>query len=190
MSDSTRFRKATRPVWVFATLGAMAVLGAVVVQFVVPGLDAEMLATMPGFVQAAYAATGKIALTIPLMVLGLGLISRDAIRNMHRGSEGAVAPPPAKSRAVVAQPVEEEVFAEEIYDELPPPPLPATTPTPSGKIRARFGRPTPADAPEASPTPFRNPNSEGGSVALSTAKYLNNGKPDFRKGGTRESFDS
>ena len=78
MSDTPKFNNYGRPKCGFAAVGATAVAVAVVVQFAVAGPDA---AALPGFL-----AVGKLALTIPLVVLGLGLIARDAIKNMYRGT--------------------------------------------------------------------------------------------------------
>lgn len=190
MSDTLKSRRAARPRWVFATVGVFASGVAVLGQFLFPGPNTDAIAGLPEFVRTA----GKLPVTIPLLVLGLGLISRDAIKNMHRGTPVAAPPLQVKSRPKVraVQPTpleEEEMFAEEICDDLPPPPMPAATPSPGGKIRARFVMPATADAPQAPPPTFRNPNAEGGTVALSTAKYLNNGKPDFRKGSVRHTQD-
>ena len=137
------------------------------IAYVVGGLLALMLA---GHLNESGAAP---AATLPLALLGLSTI----LKGLTHARDKATSQSAGEPQARVEHAVEEVPFAEEIADASA---APGVT-----KIPAQFGKPAPA----AAPTPFRNPHASGGHVALSSAKNLNGGKPDFRKGSVRETHD-
>lgn len=84
----------------------------------------------------------------------------------------------AKRQARIEDALAHMPFAEEVDDT-------AATQSRSPTIPAKFGKP----APKVAATPYRSPTAASGQVTLNSAKYLNGGKPDFRKGTTRDTSD-
>lgn len=157
--------------WMAALLGAAAVGGAVALQFA-PGVAAELPAAV---------ATRVLFVSLPVMLAGLGLLAFAAVRHMNRPGEPVRRATRAGRRVDTARAVEEELFAEEIAEDIVDAPLPPLPPIPSGVIPAKPARPTVAAAP------FRGSSGGGGGhVALSTSKYMNAGSQNFRKGTTHE----
>ena len=136
------------------------------IAYVVIGLLALMLA-------GDLNASGEsFAATVPLAVFGLMVIVKGFTH-----SSGKTTHTVAKPQARIEDALAEMPFAEEVDN--------ASTNPGSPKIPAKFGKP----ALKAATTPFRSPTAAGGQVTLNMAKYLNGGKPDFRKGTPRDTTD-
>ena len=146
--------------WGYAIAGGIALGFAAIIQFAFGDLEGESLANLPAFVRIPYTVAGKLGLTVPLALLGLGLIIRDVLASrrtgaaqvvslprgagLKRGSSCAVPPVPVPAPAATepadsaadpnAEPIAEELEAGE--------PLPEEEQTGSGrrKIPALPGR--------------------------------------------------
>jgi hypothetical protein len=175
--------------WGYAVAGGIALAFAAVIQFAFGGLDAEMLENLPAVVTVPYGVAGKLGLTVPLAVLGLGLILRDVLVN-SRGSNADPGPTPARLAAAAgrrgrATPPQDEGELE--YGEpLPDEPVPAAAP--KGVVKKIPAGPAPAPAPAPRrPAASAPPVDTGGGMVLQSAKYLNRnpgggGPGNLRKG--------
>src|SRR5262245_31932748 len=76
-NDETSGGETGESKWGYAVAGAIALGFAAVIQFAFGGLDEDSLARLPGFIKVAYGVGGKLGITVPLALLGLGLIIRD-----------------------------------------------------------------------------------------------------------------
>jgi hypothetical protein len=182
--------------WGYAFAGGLALAFATVIQFAFGGLDDEMLENLPAIVTIPYGIAGKLGITVPLALLGLGLIARDVLANAGTGTVKSSTAPARRGR-VTPKGESELEFGEPIPDEViaPAAPIPA-----SKKIPAGPARPAAASAPAT-------PTAPGGGMVLTSAKYLtggtggtggttNNGTGgvrgggNFRKGRTQHTNDS
>jgi hypothetical protein len=164
--------------WGYAFAGACALGFAALIQVAFGGLDEEALANLPAIVTVPYGIAGKLGITVPLALLGVGLILRDVLVN-RRG--GIVKPDDLEE----AEPLAEEV------------PSPALAPKPGKKIAALAGGfegrhhtpPPTTGGPVGDAVPIaQRPGS--GQVVLSSAKYLNkNPSGCFRKGTSSHTND-
>jgi hypothetical protein len=148
--------------WGYAIAGGIALGFAAIIQFAFGDLEGESLANLPAFVRIPYTVAGKLGLTVPLAILGLGLVIRDVLASrrtgaaqvvssprgagLKRGSSPAVPPAPTPAPApAVAEPADSaaDPNAEPIAEELEAgEPLPEEEQTGSGrrKIPALPGR--------------------------------------------------
>jgi hypothetical protein len=140
------------------------------IAYVVGGLLALMLA---GYLNENGASP---VAPIPLALLGLCGILRGFTRASGKTPRETVEEPQPHTK----QAVEEVPFADEVED------APAATRA-GQKIPAKFGKPKRTSA-DATP-PFRRRTAGSGQVALNSAKYLNGGRPGFRKGTINEATD-
>jgi hypothetical protein len=192
--------------WGYAIAGAIALGFAAVIQVAFGGLDEETLAKLPAVVAVPYGIAGKLGITVPLALLGIGLILRDAFVNLNvnpqrcrtprreRTTAGAIAQKgriPAASGEVleVGEPIPEEMS--------PAPPAPKK---PAGKkiaaLQCQFdGRATSAKATTGGPVDDTNTVPQrpgGGSIVLTSEKFMRR-KPsepgDMRRGRTHHTTD-
>lgn len=163
--------------WGYAIAGAIAVGFALFIQVGFDGLDEEGVANLPAIAAVPYALAGKLGITFPLALLGMGLILRDVLTNQRTRYESprekAKAKPPRKSNGPVAGDDGLEVGE----------PIPEETTTSNGKNRE--GKKIPAltrgfdgrgagGAP-GGPVGDSNPVSsqpDNGRMVLSSEKYL------------------
>jgi hypothetical protein len=187
--------------WGFAIAGAIAIGFAALIQLAFDGLDAETLATLPAMVAILYGIAGKLGVTIPLAVLGFGLILRDVLGNRNTGT--GVARPVARlahisrtsktKSAAVSDAGECQEVGEPLAEEAP---APAAVAQPARKIAAVAGGfggrggsaqesiPGKTGGPVGDSTPLPQ-RSGSGQMVLSSAKYLNRDPgASFRRGTT------
>ena len=165
-----------------------------------PGQDALHL---PAIVTVPYGIAGKLGITVPLALLGVGLILRDVVVNQHAGSTevNAVVPARLKKISRVCSPkpgavpgeVEDLEVGEPLVDEVP---LVQPTQKPAMKIAARAGgfggraggvpETTGGPVGDSAPVPQR-PGS--GQVVLSSENSEQNPGGSFRKGVTNRTKD-
>jgi len=166
--------------WGYAFAGALALGFAAVVQFVFGELTAEGAEALPAVLAVAYAAAGKLGLTVPLTILGVGLILFDVAKHVggrkHPTTE--VAPAPSSSIAATA-PSAADRDAE----------APAAPPSEGGKIRggwrgseaARRGKKVNSteegeEVRHEGPmtlAPIKEGKGNDGRVKLATERYMN-----------------
>ncbi len=187
--------------WGYSIAGAFAIGFAALIQIAFDGLDEETLAGLPAIVTVPYGIAGKLGITVPLALLGGGLILRDVLVNRLGKSHGIPAtqetqtrrPGQAHPKSGVYQGSGEDLeVGEPLAEELPPSP----SRKPARKIAALAGgfggrrdgasemtSGALGDAPVA-------PRPGSGQVLLSSAKYLNrNPGGSFRRGTTQHSTD-
>ena len=190
--------------WGYAFAGACALGFAALIQVAFDGLDEDALANLPAIITIPYGIAGKLGITVPLAMLGVGLILRDVMVNGRGNSMATAATPSSRLSKIpgvrTPQPevsrgsVEDLEMGEPIADD--PPPI-APSKQPVKKIAAlaggfggrRDGAPEATGGPvsDSAPAPQR-PGS--GQVALSSAKYLNkNPGGSFRRGTTQRTND-
>jgi hypothetical protein len=163
--------------WGYAFAGACALGFAALIQVAFGGLDEESLGRLPAIVTVPYGLAGKLGITVPLALLGVGLILRDVLVNRRAGT-------------VRLDDLEE---GEPLADEIPSP-APAK---PAKKIAALAGgfegRHEKANATTGGPVADAAPIAQrpgSGQVVLSSARYLNkNPGGSFRKGTSSHSHD-
>jgi hypothetical protein len=183
--------------WGYAFAGACVLGFALLIQLAFQGLDEETLAGLPAIVSIPYGLAGKLGVTVPLALLGIGLIGRDLLVNGRIGQTGETAGNVrslAENPGASPQAIDDLEMGEPIPDEDPParaPQKPAKKIAAlAGGFRGRseglaevVGGPVGDSAPVA-----QRPGS--GQVALSSAKYLNkNPGGSFRKGSTNHTSD-
>jgi len=191
--------------WGYAFAGACAIGFAALIQVAFGGLDEEALANLPALVTVPYGIAGKLGITVPLAMLGVGLILRDVLVN-QRGNPSGTAPAPARRTKLPGVPglkhetargsAEDLEVGEPLADELPPAPLQSPAKKPTRKIAAlpaSFGGRRDGAAETTggvlgdAPVPQR-PGT--GQIVLSSAQYLNrNPGGSFRRGTTQHSSD-
>jgi hypothetical protein len=166
--------------WGYAFAGVLAIGIAVVVQFAFGELDQEGQENLPAILAVPYALGGKLGLTIPLAVIGLGLVLRDIL--VHGGSSAKVTSSRSAKRTARQEPEEEELEMGEPLSEAVEgmEPQPAAVKIPGARGFTGTTRPAGSGGGSSSSTG----GSHNGQMVLTTAKYLGtkNGKPDFRKG--------
>src|SRR5262245_13220033 len=81
--------------WGYAIAGAIALGFALFIQVAFVGLDEEGVANLPAIAAVPYSLAGKLGITIPLLLLGVGLILRDVLANQPNQNE----PPREKAKA-------------------------------------------------------------------------------------------
>jgi hypothetical protein len=197
--------------WGYAFAGACALGFAALIQVAFDGLDEEALARLPAIVTVPYGMAGKLGITVPLALLGVGLILRDLLVNRRAVAARPEAAVPGRAtrnaRARQAEPVTAPVAVEELEvgeplaDEMSSP-APAAKPAaplvkPGKKIAAlagafdgrHDGAPVTTGGPVGDAEPIaQRPGS--GQVVLSSAKYLNkNPGGSFRKGTSSHTHD-
>jgi hypothetical protein len=177
-APAERAHAANESKWGYAIAGCIALAFAAVIQFAFGGLDEEMLANLPAVVTVPYGIAGKLGLTVPLAILGLGLILRDTMAN-SRGTNGDSAR--LAGRRGRAKPQDEEEL--EMGEPLPDEPAPAASP--KGVVKKIPAGPARAPSRPAGGAPQID---AGGGMVLSSAKYLNQnpggGPGNLRKGST------
>jgi hypothetical protein len=187
--------------WGYAFAGLIALGFAALIQVAFHGLDEETLANMPAAVTVPYGFAGKLGITIPLALLGLGLIVRDGLANL-RDTSGSIERVVRPRREIAPAPgLAAATHAEELLEEGEPipdqPPGQVGSAKPARKIAAltagfegrAAGAPARTGGPVSSSDPVpQRPGS--GQIALSSAKYLNkNPGGSFRKGTTNNTTD-
>ena len=190
--------------WGYAFAGACAIGFAALIQVAFGGLDEEALANLPAIVTVPYGIAGKLGITVPLALLGAGLILRDVLVNQAGNTTGSAAtpsrriklPPLPGLKHETARGAGEDLEVGEPLEESPPAPLPSPAKKPARKIAAlpaSFGGRRDGAAETTggvlgdAPVPQR-PGT--GQVVLSSAKYLNkNPGGSFRRGSTQHSTD-
>jgi hypothetical protein len=190
--------------WGYAFAGACAVGFAALIQVAFDGLDEEALANLPAIVTVPYGLAGKLGITMPLALLGVGLILRDVMVNGRGSTMSTAATTTSRlSRIGGAHPPKPDVarksaddleVGEPLVEDLPPP---APSKKPARKIAAlaggfggrREGVPETTGGPVGDSVPLpQRPGS--GQVVLSSAKYLNkNPGGSFRRGTTQHTND-
>ena len=173
--------------WGYTFAGLIAIGTAAAVQFAFGELDEGTLDNMPAILAIPYALGGKLGLTVPLAVLGLGLSVRDVL--VH-GSGNKQTPTSAPHFAKRAEPQEEEELemGEPLSEAVEADPVRSPGPA---KIPGRGGF---AGTPRSTRSKREEePAATDGQMVLSTAKYLNrkpgsNGR-DFRKGTINTTSD-
>jgi hypothetical protein len=198
--------------WGYATAGAIALAFAAVIQFAFGDLSTDTQARLPAFVRIPYAVAGKLGLTVPMALVGLGLIGRDVLANRRAGlppvaggprevgprsgASSRVARPPVPAHAAPgAEPLAEELEAGEPLpgEEQPAEQtgsgrrkIPALPGGFDGRVSTTESGTTAGPAPAGSePRPAKAKGT--GTVELSSAKYLNKTKQGGRnshQGGT------
>ena len=92
--------------WGFAIAGAIALGFALLIQVAFDGLDEEGVANLPAIAAIPYSLAGKFGITIPLGLLGVGLILGHVLANQAMQNESsretARAMPSQKSNRTVA----------------------------------------------------------------------------------------
>jgi hypothetical protein len=123
-----------------------------------------------------YSLAGKLGITVPLALIGVGLIARDLLANAGTGGVRTTTAP-ARTRRAVPKADDDLEVGEPIPEELATPaaPIPAARKIPVGPTR----RP-------AAGTPSAPPVDAGGGMVLSSAKYLSSGNNGA--GGARGNF--
>jgi hypothetical protein len=206
MNSRTAAGTDDRPLkWGYAIAGAFAIGFAALIQVAFEGLDEETLANLPAIVAIPYGVAGEMGITIPLAVLGLGLILRDVLS--HGSAGGSVAHPASRSarpsRVPKTKPAltgadEALEVGEPLAEEAP---AKAAGPQPARKIAAVAGGfggrserapesiPGKTGGPVGDSTPLpQRPGS--GQLTLSSAKYMNrNPGGSFRRGSTNHTED-
>lgn len=195
--------------WGYAFAGACAIGFAALIQVAFGGLDEEALANLPAVVTVPYGIAGKLGITVPLALLGVGLILRDVLVNQGGNTTGSAATPARRTKLPPVPGLKYETargsgedleVGEPLVEESPPLPLPSPLPSiakkPARKIAAlpaSFGGRRDGAAETTggvlgdAPVPQR-PGT--GQVVLSSAKYLNkNPGGSFRRGTTQHSTD-
>ena len=185
--------------WGYAFAGACAVGFAALIQVGFDGLDEEAQANLPAIVTVPYGLAGKLGITVPLALLGVGLILRDVVVNGRESTISTAATTPARSRKIsgahppkaeVAQRSGEDMEMGEPLEEAAPSQAPSRMP--AKKIAAlaggfggrREGTPESTGGPVGDAPVHQRPGS--GQVVLSSAKYLNkNPGGSFRRGTTQ-----
>src|SRR5262245_57770374 len=100
--------------WGYAVAGSVAVGCAALIQFAFDDLHPNTLQNFPAAISGPYSAVGKLALTVPLAVLGAGLVARDLVANL--------VPRPAvarRARTERERPVEQPVEQLPSTDSMP-----------------------------------------------------------------------
>ena len=186
--------------WGYLIAGAIVLNAAAVVQFALGDLSEGARAKLPGVVFKLHAAGGKVPLTVPVALLGAGLIVFALLPNRQpelpappvgRSSSPAnrvpprvrlPMPTPAGLEAVAADGEEGLPIGEELPDQEQPAPQRKKIPALPGRFdgrasseRAETGGPAPA-ASERS----RSKTKSGGNVELASEKYLDKGKKPGR----------
>jgi hypothetical protein len=190
--------------WGYAFAGACALGFAALIQVAFDGLDEDALANLPAIITIPYGIAGKLGITVPLAMLGAGLILRDVVINGRGSSMATAATTPSRfgkiagihtpKSEVVRGSAEDLEMGEPIADDAPPL---APSKKPAKKIAAlaggfggrRDGAPVATGGPmsDSAPVPQR-PGS--GQVVLSSAKYLNKDPGgSFRRGTTQHKND-
>lgn len=190
--------------WGYAFAGACALGFAALIQAAFGGLEEESLANLPAIVTVPYGIAGKLGITVPLALLGVGLILRDLLVNQRGGTARLDESAPGRSTRIagVRQPepgaapvaVEDLEVGEPLADEVP---SPAPVAKPGKKIAALAGgfggRHEGAPATTGGPVGDAEPVAQrpgSGQVVLSSAKYLNkNPGGSFRKGTSSHTHD-
>lgn len=178
--------------WGYAFAGACALGFAALIQVAFDGLDEEALANLPDIVTVPYGIAGKLGITVPLALLGIGLILRDALVNQRSSAAGSVVASSRRAKDAVADEALE--MGEPLPDEVAPAPA---APKPGKKIAALAGGfggrgggvPEETGGPVGDAAPVaQRPGS--GQVVLSSAKYLNkNPGGSFRKGSSNHTTE-
>jgi hypothetical protein len=189
--------------WGYLIAGAIALNAAAVVQFALGDLSEGARAKLPGVVFKLHAAGGKVPLTVPIALLGAGLIVYALLPNRQpelpappvgRLSSAAnrvpprvrlPMPTPAGLEAVAAEPGADEErlpIGEELPDQEQPRPRRKKIPALPGRFdgrasseRAETGGPAPAESERP-----RSKTKSGGNVELASEKYLDKRKKPGR----------
>lgn len=148
--------------WGYAFAGAIALGFAAVIQFVFAGLDEDSLARLPGFVKLAYGIGGKLGITVPLALLGLGLIIRDltASRSVAKAASASTA---RSGKSWCARKAEENDEDLEVGEPIPGQSMPSI-PVKAGPAQKQL---------VGAKAGARSEPEENGGMVLSSAKYLN-----------------
>lgn len=187
--------------WGYAIAGAFALGFALLIQVAFDGLDEEGAANLPAIAAVPYSIAGKPGITVPLALIGLGLILRDALVNraarMSKGVGTTLERPrkaeiSAQRAATTAGANDELEVGEPIPDEAP---SVVSGTKPAGRKIAALegpfdGRGKNAPASTGGPIGDSNPmpqRADSGQVVLSSAKYLNKNSSGFRRGNTNQS---
>ena len=175
--------------WGYAFAGVLAIGIAAVVQFAFGDLDQETQDNLPAIFAIPYAVGGKLGLTVPLCVIGLCLILRDALFQGGGKKQAATSPRPSKRAA--RQEEEELEMGEPISEEAET--VPNSGPVKIPAARGRFAGTTRPSGSSSGESRSGGGVTSDGQMVLTTAKYLNrkpgSGNRDFRKGKTNSTQD-
>jgi hypothetical protein len=150
--------------WGYAFAGAIALGFATVIQFAFGSLDDDSLARLPGFIKLAYGIGGKLGITVPLALLGLGLIIRDLASHRPAAASASNATP-RSGKSWCAQKAEQDDEDLEVGEPIPGQSMVELPAKPVIAARKPLGA---AKTSKPNPEPEEN-----GGVVLSSAKYLN-----------------